>query len=48
MGGNSENPAELIADLLISGLLVDLFGTYSHTNGNFGEIVFNADGKYVD
>ena len=46
--GDSENPAESSEDLLISGLLVDLFGTQSHTNGNFGEIVFNADGKYVD
>ena len=45
---DSENPTESSEDLLGANLLVDLFGTWSHTNGELGEIMFNADGNYVD
>ena len=45
---DSENPIESSEDLLSADLLVDLFGTWSHTNGELGEIMFSDDGNYVD
>ena len=33
---DSENPTESSEDLLGANLLVDLFGTWSHTNGELG------------
>ena len=43
--GDDDNPAKSSEDLLAEGLLV---GTWSNTNGDFGEIVFSTDGTYVD